>query len=133
MTCGHPALSEDPSAPRRLACQAGGSAPPERGLLQMFPTLRGDHAVLVLRGEIDMSNTQNVREAVTDCLAWQPVILSLDLSALSFCSAGGIHALYWARQQAQAGNVKFRIVAVHSCIRRVFTAARADDLLAVQP
>jgi anti-anti-sigma factor len=106
-----------------------GSAPPEP-LLRVIETCLGVHTVLALVGEMDTSNTHTVREAVAHCLARKPEALSVDLSGLAFCGAGGIHCLHWALRRAEADKVEFRIVEPPALLRRVLTAIQAHDLLA---
>jgi anti-anti-sigma factor len=110
--------------------EAPASVPP-RPLLRIAPTHLDGHAILALVGEMDTTNTDTVRDAVTHCLARKPHTLSLDLSGLSFCGGGGIHTLHWALQQAEADNVGFHIVAPTPWLRRTLTAIQAYDLLAV--
>jgi anti-anti-sigma factor len=105
------------------------SVPPEP-LLRVIQTCLGVHTVLALVGEVDTSNTHTVREAVGHCLARKPDTLSLDLSGLTFCGAGGVHSLRWALGRAEADNVEFRIVEPPPWLRRVLAAIQAHDLLA---
>jgi hypothetical protein len=67
---------------------------PREPLLRVVPTHLDGHATLALVGEMDTTNTDTVRQAVTRCLAQKPRTLSVDLRGLSFCGGGGIHTLH---------------------------------------
>lgn len=99
------------------------------------PLLRTDvvrlhgQIVLVLAGEIDLSTASAVRDAAETCLRWHPGRLSVDLSAVQFCDATGMHALQWAAEQAEAQAVGFALRFASPAVRRVFVLAGSEDML----
>jgi hypothetical protein len=106
-----------------------GSAPPEP-LLRVIPTHLGGHTILALVGEMDMTNTHTVREAVAHCLARKPDTLSLDLSGLTVRGGGGIHSLRGHCSEPKPTMSNSASWPLRPWLRRVLTAIRAHDLLA---
>lgn len=89
-------------------------------------TQTGDGCVLVyLRGEVDLSWSQQVRRAVLDALAGDAAV-GVDLSAVSYIDSSGIAALVEGFQQARARGGRFVLVAVSDAVRAVLELARLD-------
>ena len=105
----------------------GASAPP---ILIAVPHRGSGEAVITLNGEIDIASAGQIRAAVTECLRKPPPkSLVIDLTAVTFCDCSGVEALEWAYGLARIGQTTFGLCGVDRRLRRVFTLARADDLL----
>ena len=102
---------------------------PASSILIVVPVRTGEHAVVVLAGDIDISTTEQVRVAAEQCLRERPQRLSIDVSGLQFCDCSGVRVLRGVLEKADAAGVEFRIVAPNAWIRRVFALADAEDLL----
>jgi anti-anti-sigma factor len=55
-------------------------------------------SVLRLQGELDVSNRDRLRRAITHALDSHPLILVVDLSGLSFTDCAGLSVLVWAHK-----------------------------------
>ncbi len=65
---------------------------------------RDGHAVVTLRGELDMADAVTVATALTEVAAREPLII-VDLGDLEFIDSSGVAALEGGRTQArQAGG-----------------------------
>ncbi|CAM5366006.1 STAS domain-containing protein [Streptomyces atroolivaceus] len=85
---------------------------------------------VTLAGELDLDTAPHVREAVTACLAKQPVSLCLDLSGISFCDCAGLSALLRARTSVLRAGVDLAVEGVGSQLARLLSLIGADDILA---
>lgn len=87
-------------------------------------------AVITLDGEIDIASAGQIRAAVNECLRKPPPkSLVIDLTAVTFCDCAGVEALEWAHGLARTGRMRFGLSGVDPRLRRLFSLARADDLL----
>lgn len=85
----------------------------------------GQH-VVCLRGELDVSNADRVRDTLIG-VAGSTVVA--DLSGLSFIDAGGLAALVAAKQRISADGHTLRITGAKQFVRRVFHLGELDELL----
>ena len=90
----------------------------------------GDDVVwLALRGELDMSVVDLMREHL-DTLARNGVpSIVLDLRDLAFIDSSGLHAILGAWKVAEANGHRFRLVGVGQGPRRVFEVTKTDFLI----
>ncbi len=98
-------------------------------LLETRGVVSGDSALLRLVGELDMASAPLLPRAVTGCLGPGLRRLYVDVAALTFCDAAGIHALHTARRTALAHNTTFALVGVHRRLRRTLLLYGAGVLL----
>lgn len=78
-----------------------------------------------LRGEVDLSWSQQVRKAVLDALAASPRV-GVDLGEVGYIDSSGIAALVEGFQQARTQGRGFALVAVSDAVRSVLELARLD-------
>lgn len=89
----------------------------------------GSGPVLVLAGEIDLTTTSRLAAAVDRCLRDQPMRMTVDLHAVTFCDVAGGHVLGHAQQRAAAAGVGFRLTGLTAPVRRTLTLLQATSLL----
>ena len=83
-----------------------------------------------LRGEVDLSWTQDVRRAVLAAFdAGKPV--GIDLSAVDYIDSSGIAALVEGLQKARAQGLGFALVAPSAAVRAVLELARLDQVFKI--
>ena len=89
------------------------------------------HAVLRLRGELDMDAAGRLGEAIEDVHAQAVPVLLLDLSELEFIDSSGLRELVVAsrRQQELGGRVELH--APSDPIRRVLEIVGLDQILTI--
>lgn len=93
--------------------------------MEVVDGYEGQH-VVCLRGELDVSKADQVRDALID-VAGSTVVA--DLSGLSFIDARGLAALVAAKQRISASGHTLRITGAKRFVRRVFLLGGLDELL----
>lgn len=56
---------------------------------------------LVLRGEIDISNVEELRSAIDRCLGYRPVFLQIDFGEVTFVAWAAVEALLYAKDRCR--------------------------------
>ncbi len=86
-------------------------------------------AVITLRGEIDMSNVESLRDVIAPVLEKTPERVDFDLSGLGFMDSSGIALLL--RVAAKTGSVHLREPS--ALVRRMVEATGLSDVLLIEP
>ncbi|MFT3790153.1 MAG: STAS domain-containing protein [Rudaea sp.] len=89
-----------------------------------------DYAVVRLRGEVDLSWSQQVRRAILDALGDTGKV-GVELSEVSYIDSSGIAALVEGFQSARSRNQKFGLVAVSIAVMAVLQLARLDRVFPI--
>ena len=90
-----------------------------------------DFVVIRLRGEVDMSWSQDVRKAILDSLEHDGVGVMLD--EVSYIDSSGIAALVEGFQNARTTGKRFALVSVSDAVRAVLELARLDRVFPIVP
>ncbi|MGE5289707.1 MAG: STAS domain-containing protein [Micromonosporaceae bacterium] len=100
--------------------------------LEIVTTHEGPRSVLQLRGELDLSNDDDVRKEIRDVLhSHDPEILVLDLSGLAFTDSTGLGTMVWAhKRMAERGN-QLLLADPNSLILRLLRISGLDRQLNV--
>ena len=94
---------------------------------------RDDAIVLCLVGEVDLSNAEQITEALDQERLECATTLVIDAHGLEFCDSSGIAALARVARACDAHDVTMSIVGVRPSIRRLFEVAGALNMLHVEP
>ncbi|HKE48737.1 MAG TPA: STAS domain-containing protein [Rhodanobacteraceae bacterium] len=90
-----------------------------------------DGIVLIrLSGEVDLSWSQQVRQAVLAALEKHPAV-GVELSQVSYIDSSGIAALVEGFQSARARGSRFALVAISDAVRAVLELARLDRVFLI--
>ncbi len=90
-----------------------------------------DGRVLIhLRGEVDLSWSQQVRKAVLDALAASPRV-GVVLRDVGYIDSSGIAALVEGFQNARSTGRAFALVAISDAVRAVLELARLDRVFPI--
>jgi anti-sigma B factor antagonist len=85
---------------------------------------------LVVTGQIDISNVDRLREALTGILAEPDLTeLVLDFGALEFIDSSGVGALVRAKQEADSRGANVTVTNAHGPVERVLTVLGVDEFL----
>ena len=77
-------------------------------------------AVVVLPGEIDVTNADQVYDELVAALVPGLSVLIADMTGTQFCDSSGVHALMHANESAAARDVRMRLaVSPTTSVRRV--------------
>ena len=88
------------------------------------------HAVVALRGELDLADAVAVAAALTAVAAREPGII-VDLAALEFIDSSGVAALARGRRQARQAGGDLLLAAPQQTVMRVLAITRLTDAFAV--
>jgi anti-sigma B factor antagonist len=92
-----------------------------------------DGIVLIrLSGEVDLSWSQQVREAVLAALDKHPAV-GVELSEVSYIDSSGIAALVEGFQNARTRGTRFALVRISDAVRAVLELARLDRVFLIVP
>jgi anti-sigma B factor antagonist len=84
---------------------------------------------LRLRGELDVSNSDDLRVVIDRQLEIGPLPLIVDLSGLRFTDCGGMAVLIAARKRLALHGHDLRIAAPQPIVRRLLALSGMDTLL----
>lgn len=90
----------------------------------------GDCTLIHLRGEVDLSWSQQVRQAVLKALEESPRV-GVVLSEVSYIDSSGIAALVEGFQNSRSKGHVFALVAVSDAVRAVLELARLDRVFTI--
>ena len=85
----------------------------------------GEFALVRVKGEVDLSWSQQVRRTILDALAKAKAV-GVELSGVSYIDSSGIAALVEGFQNARGKGQKFALVAASPAVRGVLELARLD-------
>ncbi|MDC8011139.1 STAS domain-containing protein [Tahibacter soli] len=91
---------------------------------------QGDFTVVRLSGEVDLSWSQQVRQAILDALEREAGV-GVELSAVSYIDSSGIAALVEGFQNARQNGRRFALVAVSQAVMAVLELARLDRVFPI--
>jgi anti-sigma B factor antagonist len=90
----------------------------------------GGHAVVALRGELDLADAAEVAAALTAVAAREPGII-VDLAGLEFIDASGVAALARGRRQARRAGGDLILAAPQRRVLRILAITRLAEAFAV--
>lgn len=92
----------------------------------------GDYVLVRLRGEVDLSWSQQVRKTILEALDDSPQV-GVELSQVSYIDSSGIAALVEGFQNAREKGSKFGLVAASKAVMAVLQLARLDRVFPMFP
>jgi anti-anti-sigma factor len=98
-------------------------------MLSVDLTIRtcGDHAVVALRGELDIADAADVASALTAAAAGHRGAAVVDLAGLAFIDCSGAAALVLAHSRVRQAGGLLLLAAPRPQVRRVFVLSRLID------
>jgi len=93
----------------------------------------GDHATAHARlvGEIDFSNSQDVREWLREFCNSTSGEVTLDLASLQYIDSSGLAVLIEVRKLLKAAKRAIRIVAVSPQVHKLFSLTQIGELFGI--
>jgi anti-sigma B factor antagonist len=98
--------------------------------IDLSTVVRDGHAVVGLRGELDVTDAAGVTVALADVVACHPDII-IDLTALDFIDCCGLWALTRAREQASRAGGGLLLAAPQQLVLRVLALTGLADVVPV--
>jgi anti-sigma B factor antagonist len=91
----------------------------------------GQHGVVTVPTEVDVTNADEIRQALLSAADHGLAVLIIDMSGTTFCDSAGVHAIIAAYRQATAAGTELRIVA--TAVLRILTLVGVDQLVPIYP
>lgn len=92
----------------------------------------GDYVLVRLKGEVDLSWSREVRQAILSGLGATGKV-GVELSQVSYIDSSGIAALVEGFQNARGKGQQFGLVAVSKAVMAVLQLARLDRVFPIFP
>lgn len=92
----------------------------------------GDYVLVRLKGEVDLSWSREVRQAILGALGATGKV-GVELSQVSYIDSSGIAALVEGFQNARGKGQQFGLVAVSKAVMAVLQLARLDRVFPIFP
>jgi len=89
--------------------------------------------VVIVSGEIDLTNAENLRDALLSTLNAGALGLVVDMSATTFIDSAGVTALVRASRRAAATEATVRLAVTAPGVLRVLNLVGIDQLIEVHP
>jgi anti-anti-sigma factor len=86
-------------------------------------------SVLRLQGELDVSNRDRLRHAISSALERHPPILVVDLSGLNFTDCAGLSVLVWAHKRLAGRGHQLIITGANPIVWQLLHHAGLDTYL----
>jgi anti-anti-sigma factor len=97
--------------------------------LAIITEFDGQRSVLRLQGELDVSNREQLRRAISSALERHPPILVVDLSGLRFTDCAGVSVLVWAHKRLAGQGHGLVITGPRPIVRRLLRLTDLDTYL----
>ena len=110
--------------------------PPNRISTDLVPTSRGEGSAVIasIRGEIDLHNSTELREAVLSLLTpTPPAKLVLNLSEVPYMDSSGIAVLVEALGRVRRAGGKIFLTNLQTRVRSILEIARLNTLFILVP
>jgi anti-sigma B factor antagonist len=91
----------------------------------------GQHGVVTVPTEIDVTNADEIRQALLSAASHDVAVLIIDMSETTFCDSAGVQAIIAAYRQATATGTELRLVA--TAVLRILTLVGVDQLIPIYP
>ncbi len=93
----------------------------------------GEAAVITLPEEIDISNSDQVRDELLSLLNRGPAVMIVDMAETTFCDSAGVNALVRAHKRASANGAEIRLIVASVGVQRILAITGVDRLISVYP
>ena len=91
----------------------------------------GQHGVVTVPAEVDITNTDEVRQALLSVVSQDVPVLIIDMSRTTFCDSTGVQAIIATYRQTAATGTELRLVA--TTMLRILTFIGVDQLVPIYP
>lgn len=90
-------------------------------------------AIVAVSGDVDISTSPDLREALADVLAAGDRCVVVDLSAVRFIDSTGLGVLVGAYTAVRNAGGRLAVVNDHAAVLKVLNITALDEVLGVQP
>ena len=100
--------------------------------IQISTETKGSAAVVRPVGDIDLSRSPVLREAIKRVLAKKPARLIVDLAGVEYMDSSGVATLVEAMQLTKRGGNDLVICSLTDRVRSIFEIARLEQVFAIE-
>ena len=123
--CGQAFTGHDDDAVRTAAFDAGRDVP-----IELSCQISADgHAVVALRGELDLATVDRVVRYVSDVIDRHDGLVSADLRGVAFCDACGLGGLIRIAAHAERAGRRLELIQPSRALTTIMQLTGADHLL----
>lgn len=97
--------------------------------LDMTMTKTADATVVILTGELDISEAPRVERELEAIQNERPRCVVIDLRNLTFMDSSGLRLIISAYQRLDAAGAKLQLIPGPDAIQRIFSVTRLDERL----
>lgn len=102
-------------------------------VLQIRSETRGEAEVIAPEGDVDLSRSPTLRQALREAQARKPRRIVVDLAAVDYMDSSGVATLVEALQIARRSNTRIVLCGMRDRVRSIFEIARLDTVFTIAP
>ena len=91
--------------------------------------ISGEHARVILSGDVDLQTTSDLKTEITKISG--VTALEIDASAVTYIDSSGVAVLLMARQFCAQQNIALSLPSVSAAVHRVLEIAKLDKILPI--
>ncbi len=92
---------------------------------------KSDHCALFVRGDVDLSNSSQLRKTILSALKTSPLV-KVDLVDVTYIDSSGIAALVEGLQYANSHDKTFTLTKLSEQVRSIIELARLDQVFTIE-
>jgi phosphoserine phosphatase RsbU/P len=93
----------------------------------------GRHAIVTMPAEMDLTNSSDVSDLLAAAASHSPEVITVDMTATTFCDSAGVHALSHTHALATATGSELRLALGDSPVARIIQLTGLDQVVPVYP
>ena len=94
----------------------------------------GDSVLIVLAGEIDLSNADSVERRIVEAITNQTMRVAVDLNDIGYIDSIGMRVLFALTTRLETSQIAFKLISpIGSPARRVIEISGLDSIVDVEP
>jgi len=101
------------------------------GMLSINPRQIGDVVVLDLKGEIDLYNTPELKQAIDEHISKGKRKIIINMSDVSYIDSSGIGALVSAASNLKKYGGELKLVGLYGSVRKVFELTKLTSFFSI--
>lgn len=102
-------------------------------VLQIRSETREGGEIVAPEGDVDLSRSPTLRQALREAQARKPKRLIVDLSGVDYMDSSGVATLVEALQIARRTDTRIVLCGMRDRVRSIFEIARLDSVFAIAP
>jgi anti-anti-sigma factor len=97
--------------------------------LQVHADVRGDWAVVVVSGELDVETVRQLSDRLDEVITAAPSGVVMDFGKLSFIDSAGLSLVVDAHRRVEAAGGQLRLASVQPFVYKLFRVTQLTEVL----